>query len=187
MEINRVLGNIIPGVAVEDMVEGVMVCLTTHAWDKDFGSLVDLPGLKRPTTAEEAKRAKFVLSFAEDNRVPPIYSTMPSFAWALRQGWDKAANTPFAATVYLTQPNHMVGQTIYSGTACLAYGNGTYTVKSGMYVSNVGIVPGALLSVVYSGADKGKLQYQATMDDSVVALVEGFSTTGELTFTSLHF
>lgn len=190
MEINRVLGNILGGVATEDMVEGRMVCLTSHSWDNDFGSLTDLPGFKLPSSAEEAKRAKFVLSFAEDNRPTPIIETIPSYPFALRAGgWDQATNVPFTARIRLTQPGHQTGQTVYSGTACLGYGNGSYTVKSGMYVSSESLtVPGSLLTVEYTGDDKGKLKYQATMDDSVVAVVEQYnSANGELTFTTLHF
>jgi hypothetical protein len=187
MEINRVLGNILPVVATDAIVEGSMVCLTTHTQNHDFGSKVDLAGVKVPATAEEAKRAKFVISFAEDNRPTPIYQPTPSFNFAMRKGWDQAANVPFSTTVYLTQPGHMIGQTIPSGVCALAFGNGTYTVVSGMYVDNASILPGALLAVDYEDS-KGKLKYQATMDDSVVAFVEAFdSTTGELTFTSLHF
>jgi hypothetical protein len=184
MELNKVNGDILGVVATEDILDGKMVLLTTHSEDNDFGSLADIVGVKLPTSADEAKRARFVATWARDNRTPPYYVPMPAYAWALRMGWDQAANTPFSATVHVTYPGYKKAQTIPSGTACLAYGAGTYTVPSGTYIDHASLTKGALLSVSYAEATKGKLQYQATFDaDVVVAVIEDRNTTnGDLTF-----
>jgi hypothetical protein len=188
MEINRADGNIIGGVANEDMVEGRMVCLTSHTFDYNYGSKKDLPGFKLPTTADEAKRAKFIVTWAEDNRPTPILDGMPQNLTAMRNGWSVSSNVPFTSVVRLTQPGHQNGVTIPSGMQCLAYGKGSYTVLSGMYLNSASFAMGALLSVSISGADKGKLQLQATWDDTVVGVVESWdATTGELCFTSREF
>lgn len=190
MEKNKILGDILGVVATEDMMEGRMVCLTSHTFSVDFGSQVDLPGVKLPTTAAEAGSARYIVSWAQDNRQPPYIMTMPSYAWSLRAGgFDQAANIPFTATIHLTYPGMKNGVAIPSGTSCLAYGAGTYTVLSGQYLYNAAIVnPGAPLTVSISGADKGKLQYQATWDANVVAVVESYdSTTGALTFKTGQF
>jgi hypothetical protein len=97
---------------------------------------------------------------------------------------------PFAATVYLTYPGYQNSVTIPSGTGALAFGAGTFTVPSGQYIYNAGLqVPGALVSVSYSGADAGKLQLQATYDaDVVVGVVENFdSTTYDLRVITKEF
>lgn len=190
MEKNKINGDILPVVAYQDIPEGRMVFLTTHSYDNDFGSLVDLPGIDLPNTADEAKRARFVAGLAEDNRPTPIYAPMPSYPWAMRQTWDQTANVPFATTVYLTQPGHTKNPTIPSGYGCLAFGAGTYTVPSGAYIYSAGLATvGALLSVSYAGGSEGKLQVQATWDtDLVVAVTEAFDTaTGDLTFKTHLF
>jgi hypothetical protein len=188
MEINRADGNIIGGVANEDMVEGRMVLLTSHTFDYNYGSKKDLPGFKLPTTADEAERAKFIVTWAEDNRPTPIYDSMPQNLTAMRNGWSVSSNVPFTSVVRLTQPGHQDGVTIPSGTQCLAYGKGSYTVKSGMYIDSASFGMGALLSVSYGSGTEGKLQYQATWDDTVVGVVESWdATTGELCFTSREF
>lgn len=174
MEINKINGDILGVVVTENMVEGRMVCMTSHTYNYDFGSLADLPGVKLPGTADEAKRARFMVAFAEENRPTPIYRPYPTMDWAMRNGFSRPTNVPFTTSVYLTQPNHMLDQTIYSGATALAYGAGTYTVSSGQYISSAGIgTPGTLLSVSYASDTKGQLQVQATWDtDLVVAVVE---------------
>lgn len=180
MEINKVNGDILGVVTAADTVEGRMVCLTSHSFDNDFGSQVDLPAVKVPSTADEAKRARFILTWQVDNRTPPYYVPQPSYAFSLRSGgFGGAANVPFSATVYLTYPGYQNSVTIPSGTGALAFGAGTFTVPSGQYIYAAGLrTPGALLSVSYSGADAGKLQLQATYDaDLVVGMVENFDAT----------
>lgn len=191
MELNKVNGDIKGVVLTADTVEGRMVCLTSHTFNNDFGSQTDLPGAKVPGTADEAKRARFIITWQVDNRTPPYYNPQPSYAWSLRSGgFGGAANVPFSATVWLTYPGYQNGVTIPSGTAALAYGAGTYTVQSGQYIHSSSLeTPGAPLKVSYSGADAGKLEYQATWDaDLVVGVVDRFdSSTFALTFTTKEF
>jgi hypothetical protein len=187
MEIN-IAGKPIGVVANEDMTEGKFVCLTSHTFDYNYGSKTDMPAVKLPTTADEAKRAKFIVTWAEDNRPTPIFDSMPQNLTAMRNGWSVASNVPFTSGIRLTQPGHQNEVTIPSGMQALAFGAGTYTVKTGTYLASESYAPGALLSVSYSGADKGKLQYEATFGDAVVGVVQSYdSDSGELCFTSKEF
>lgn len=187
MELNRI-DEVMGVITTADVVEGRMGLLTSHTFSYDFGSRTDLPGFKVPATAEEAKRARFILTWAVDNRKPPYYMPMPSVAFGLRHGWSGAANIPFAATVYMTYPGYTNCVTIPSGTPSLAFGEGTYTIPSGCYIYNASlIIPGALVVVANTAedtaAEAGKIKYQASMDDRVVGVVEAYdSSTKELTF-----
>ncbi len=190
MEINKVNGDILGVVTSADTVEGRMVCLTSHSFDNDFGSQTDLPAAKVPSTLDEARRARFILTWQVDNRTPPYYVPQPAYAFSLRNGFGSAANVPFSATVHLTYPGYKNSVTIPSGTSALAFGAGTFTVPSGQYIYSTGLrTPGALVSVSYSGADAGKLQEQATYDaDLVVGMVENFdSTTFDLRVVTKEF
>lgn len=169
MEINKIVGDIQAVVTANEVPEGRMVIFTSHAFDVDFGSVVDLPAARPPETADEAKRARHMIGWAVDNRQPPYFVPMPSYAFALRQGFGSTANVPFSADVWLTWPGMQKGKSIPSGWGALAYGAGTYTVWSGNYISSAGIkVPGALLSVSYADATRGQLQVQATFDADLV-------------------
>ena len=64
MEINR-FEDVLGVVTIADVVEGRFGVLTSHSESYDFGSRSDLPGFKVPATAEEAKRAKFVITWSE--------------------------------------------------------------------------------------------------------------------------
>jgi hypothetical protein len=182
MEINR-FEDIAGGVAQADIVEGRFVILTTNVVTEDFGSKEDLPGMKVPSTAEEATRAKYVSTFAVDNRPTPIYNPTPSMPFALRGGFDQAVNVPFATTVLLTHPGNQEGQTIPSGASMLGFRTGTYTLPSGAYIYSADIiVPGAALVVEYSGADAGKPKYTGTNAVGVVGETDRYdSSTGKLT------
>jgi hypothetical protein len=187
MEINKFydIKGVIP---TEDIVEGRMVVLTSHTHNYDFGSKTDLPGCKVPATAEEANAAMFIVTWAVDNRETPIYQPNPSFNYALRQGFDRPANTPFSTTVYVTHPGNQNGLTIPSGTPCLAFGEGTYTVPSGCYINNAAIVnPGTLLQVANTAEDStdaGKLKVVSTWGNRVIGVVEHYNTSnGDLTFS----
>jgi hypothetical protein len=186
MEIRLTESEVIGVIPTADIVEGRMVLLTTHAWSYDFGSQTDLPGAKVPATADEAKKARYVIGWSVDQRKPPYYQPTPSYTWSMRQGFGNAANSPFATTVYLTYPGYTEGATIPSGVPSLAYGRGVYTVPSGAYIYSASIAKGASLIVANTAedtTDAGKLKYQATYDDRVVAIVEHIdSTTGKLTF-----
>src|SRR3972149_3980732 len=151
---------------VEDIVEGRFVLFTSHTFSADFGSETDLPGVKLPDTAEEAKRAKYCLTWKVDNTEFPHYA-VPSFPFAERGGWSKAANAPFSTTVYLTHPGNQEGLTIPSGTSSLAYSDGVFTLPSGSYVYSANIiVPGALIIVADTNTDDaataGKPKYTAS-------------------------
>jgi hypothetical protein len=189
-EINHYGDVIIGAIAVGDIVEGRMVHMTSQSVDNDFGSNSDLPGAKLPATSAIAARARYMVIFAQDNRSLPIYQSQPSFSWALRQGWDQATNAPFNPTlVYITHPGNQEGLTIYSGSACLLFGEGEYTVPSGAYIYSATIeIPGTPLApqdIATSAANAGKLKVTDTT--SVVAEVVHYdSTTGKLTFKILH-
>lgn len=183
MEINR-FDDVVGGVAQADIVEGRFVVLAANAVASvDFGSRADLPGFKVPSTAEEATRARYVSTFAVDNRPTPIYNPIPSMDFALRGGFDQSKNVPFSTTVYLTHPGNQEGMTIPSGTSMLGFTEGVFTLPSGAYIySSTITVPGAALIVEYSGADAGKPKYTATNAVGVVGTVEHYdSTDGRLT------
>lgn len=186
MEINR-FEDVLGVMPTADVVEGRFVVLTSHTFSADFGSQTDLPGAKVPATAEEAKRAKYVITWAVDNRPTPIMTPMPSFVFAERGGWDQSQTIPFSTTVYLTHPGNQEGLTIPSGTAALAYTEGTFTFPSGAYVySSDIIVPGAAIIIADTASDgapsAGKPKYTATFAAGVIGVTERYdSTTGRLT------
>lgn len=186
MEINR-FNDVLGVVTTENIPEGRFVLLTSHSFSEDFGSLEDLPGVKLPDTAEEAKRAVFCLTFKVDNRPTPIVEKYPSFTFAERGGFSEDANAPFSATIYLTPPGNQEGLTIPSGVSALAYTDGTFTLPSGSYVySSDIIVPGAALIVADTASDSandaGKVKYTASMAAGVIGKTERYdSTTGKLT------
>lgn len=186
MEINR-FEEVMGVIPTADVVEGRMGLVTSHTFTHDFGSRTDLMGFKVPATAEEAKRARFILTWAVTNQEAPYLVPVPSYSWAMRGGFNQASNVPFTTTVYMTYPGNQEGVTIPSGTPALAFGEGTYSVPSGAYINNVALVnPGAMLIVANTAedtTDAGKLKYQSTMDDRVVGFVEyRDSSTGKLTF-----
>lgn len=188
MEINK-MSDVLGVVATEDIPEGRMVLLTTNTpGSHNFGSRTDLPGVKLPDTSTEAAQAKFVAVFAQDNRSLPIYQTVPSFSFALRQGFDQASNVPFSATVHLTHPGNKVGMTIPSGELMLAFDRGVFTLPSGAYVYSANLeVPGAPLTVANTAddtaANAGKLKYAA---NGTIAMVERYdSSTGNLQVRTL--
>ena len=189
MEINHYGDTVMGVVLTADTVEGRMVLLTAHSWSKDFGSQSDLPGAKVPATAAEAIRARYCITWEQDNRATPIYLPNPAYSFALRQGWDQAQNAPFAATVYLTHPGVQEGLTIPSGSNAVAFGEGIYTVPSGAYIWSADVeVPGNPLDVADTATDgaafAGMLHYGTT---SPVAEVYHFDTaTSKLTFKILH-
>lgn len=173
MEINR-LGEQIWGVVpVENVVEGRFGLFVNHGWDYDFGSNVDLPGWRRPLTAEEANRARYTIVWAVNNRPMPILGPMPHPTFSTRQGFGTAANAPWAATVYLTYPGNQNCRTIPSGVPSLGMSEGVFTFLSGCYIDNVNLhVPGApviIANLAQDGpVDMGKPMYQAAMDMRVV-------------------
>lgn len=169
-------------IATENMADGRFVLITTHSYTRNFGSLADLPGVKLPDTAEEAKRAIYMVGWAPLNMPLPMFSTYPSLSFALRGGWDQTANLPFNADVYVTYPGHKEGTTIPAGTGCLAYQKGVFTLVSGEYIDSTEIHSAGAPVIVANTAEDGsteagKLKYQATVDERVVGYVENYNST----------
>jgi hypothetical protein len=193
MEINK-FTDIVGVVAQEAIPEGRMVILMENVIGSVmFGSRADLPGVRRPHTATEAAKAKYVVTWPVNNANAegPIkmFIPQPSFEWSLRQGgWDQASNVPFNAYVYLTYPGHQDGVTIPSGYLALAFDRGVFTVPSGHFVYTAGsLVPGAPLEVLNvnddGATDAGKLSYNSA---GTIAVVERFDLTEmKLTFRTL--
>ena len=182
MYINR-FEDVIGVVALTDIVEGRFVLLAENTVGSyDFGSRTDLPGARVPATAEEAKRARYAITWTVTNGKPPFYQPMPSYDWALRGGaWDQTGNLPMTSTtIYTTYPGHQNGRTIPSGYLALAFAEGTYTIPSGAYIASDSLhVPGAMVIVANTDedtTDAGKLKYQATMDDRVVGYVQSYDS-----------
>lgn len=187
MEINR-FDEVMGVIPQADVVEGRFVIIKANVHSYDFGSRADLPGCAVPATAEEAKRARYCVTWQVSNGKPPFYQPYPGFSWALRKGgWDQNSNLPLTSTtIYTTYPGHQNGVTIPSGMPSLAFGEGTYTIPSGGYIDNASLAtPGSMVIVANTDedtTDAGKLKYQSTMDDRVVGYVEyRDSSTGELT------
>ena len=180
MEING-FNEVIGVIPQANVVEGRFGLLTTNVHSYDFGSRADLPGFKVPATADEAEQARYIITWAVDNRKPPIYQPQPAYTWALREGWDQASNLPMTSTtVYTTYPGYQNSVTIPSGVPALAYGDGTYTIPSGQYIYNAGLKnPGANVIIANTAedtTDAGKPKYQAAYDDRVIGRVLYFNT-----------
>lgn len=179
-------------VTEEDIPEGRMVLMVGHSQSHDFGSRVDLPGVRLPADSTEAGVAKFCVTWPVNNANAegPIkmFIPTPSFDWALRAGgWDQSSNVPFSATVHLTYPGHKDGVTIPSGYQALAFDRGVFTVPSGAFVYSASLVPGAPLEVLNKADDgaseAGKLAYNAS---GAIAVVERFDSDAySLTFRTL--
>lgn len=172
-------------VTTEDIKEGRFVTLVPSSESYDFGSREDLPGVALPANAEEAKRARFVLTWAVDNRPTPITESTPAYDFALREGFDRSANAPFSATVYLTHPGNQEGLTIPSGTPALAFSDGIFTVPSGAYVYSADIIKTGAAVIVSNvsdhSADAGKPRYAASEAVGVIAHTHSYdANTGAL-------
>jgi len=156
MEIHK-FTDILGKVCESDIYEGRMVLLTRG---------VDRARL--PHSAADAALARYLIAWPVENRVLPIYDTYPTFTRALRYGFDQTANTPFTATAYTFYPNLSDDcLEIPSGTGCLLYDEGEFTVNSGCWVFDDSIHEGTELEVVYTaGANRGKL----TLIDSGTAV-----------------
>ncbi len=178
MEIRK-FSDIIGVIAMQDIVEGRMVMLATPPADTGpFTLWSDMAGCRLPRTAAEALKAKYVSGHAMDNRKVPIYDPMPAYNWIVRNyGFESGQRNPDAdnlpmtgTTVHLTHLSNTVCQTITSGTKCLAYGGGVYTITSGCFVYSSDLETiGAQLTVEHAaGSDRGKLKYHATGTIGVV-------------------
>lgn len=189
MEINR-FEQVKGVVAQEDMVEGRFVVLTGNA----SGGLImnvdaDLPGVKLPETAEEAKRAKYCVTFAVDNRPAPIVD-WPQTTFDFRGGFVNAQAGPLTGLkMWLTHPGNQESQTIPSGYKALAFTEGDFTIPSGQYIYNAALeTPGAAVMIADAASDSadeaGMPKYTATMAVGVIGFVHHYdSDTGDLTIT----
>ena len=187
MEINR-FEDVIGVRVIEDITEGRFVCLTSH----NLGGLLmnvdaDVPGAKLPDTAEEAKRAKFCLTFAVDNRPAPIVD-YPATAFDFRGGWVNAQAGPLTGLkMWLSHPGNQENQVVPSGYKALAFTEGTFTIPSGQYIYNAGLeVPGAAVMIADAATDgagnAGKPKYQANVALGYIGFVQIFdAATGDLT------
>ena len=186
MEINR-FEDVIGVVAQADVVEGRFVVLTTNASEPSATENPDLPGARVPATAEEAKRAKFCLTWAVDNRPTPIID-YPQTSFDFRGGWVNASSGPLTGVkMWLTHPGNQESQTVPSGYKALVFTEATVTIPSGQYVYNASLVlPGAAVIVADTASDgasdAGKPKYTATMAAGVIGFVQSYdASTGALT------
>lgn len=181
MEKNHYGDTILGVVVTEHITEGLMVCLTSHSVDHNFGSYTDVPGCKLPASKAEADRSKYIITFAPDNRPTPLYYPQPHYDWSTRWGWEQAANVPFVAAVYLTHQDVQEGGTIPSGSGAIAFGEGIYTIPSGSYVYDPAMqTPGCQLEVAYTNPNRGKLT--VLVAGTVVGETVRYHTDGHLTF-----
>lgn len=188
-EINR-FEDVIGVVTQADTVEGRFVVLVANAMTGTFININDdLPGAKVPATAEEAKRAKFMLMWAVDNREAPIlnYPAAPLFDTRGGFGGNTTQGPLTGLTMWLTHPGNQEGTTIPSGYKALGYTEGTFTFPSGAFVESDEIkVPGAAIIVADTASDSaddaGKPKYTATMAAGVIGFTETYdSATHRLT------
>lgn len=187
MEINR-FEDVIGGVVQADVTEGRFCVLTNNGLGGLFMNVdSDLPGIKVPATAEEAKRAKFCVTFSVDNRPAPIVD-YPGTTFDFRGGWVNAQSGPLTGLkMWLTHPGNQESQTIPSGYKALLYTEATVTIPSGQYIYNVALkTPGAAFIIADTASDgageAGKPKYAASMAVGVIGFVEDYNTeTGALT------
>lgn len=179
MQINKYL-DIFGGITNEDIPSGRMVILEAPTTDEAGVYGVALPG-----TEDEAKMARFCLDWTPTNQRPPYLASIPSESWALRGGWDKAANTPFETVYSATYWGDYEDYTIPSGTLVRLFGAGAVlTVASGQFIPD-DIVKGCALKVSYSGGNAGKLEYSES-DTNPIAIAEEFDAAAfRLTFRIL--
>lgn len=187
-EINR-FEDVIGVVTQADTVEGRFVVLVANAMTGTFINInSDLPGARVPATAEEAKRAKFMLMFAVDNRQSPIvnYPAAPTFD--LRGGWVNSTQGPLTSlTMWLTHPENQEDKTVVSGLKALGYTEGTFTFPSGAYVDSAAIkVPGCAIMVADTASDgagsAGKPKAQTSLAVGAIGFTEAYdSADGRLT------
>lgn len=186
MEINR-FEDVIGAVVQADTVEGRFVVLTANTSAPTATDNPDLPGAKVPATAEEAKRAKFCLTWAVNNQAAPIVEYPAAPAFDFRGGWVNAESGPLTPRMWLTHPGNQESGTIPSGYKALLYTEATVTIPSGQYIYNASLtVPGAAVMIADTASDgaaeAGKPKYASAMAAGVIGLVQAYeASTGKLT------
>jgi len=184
MEI-KLQGTALPCVAQEDIKAGLAVKLTP-ALGKSSPDVVQ--GAVLPM-ADNDQDAHFIAAFRVYNEKPPIYENLPTLdetgnpvsqAYTLRQYPEGQENLPADVKLRMVAPRlKSPEQTILSGALMLAYDDGIYTVTSGCYYGTTGYAVGDDISVLGTGANRGKW-YES--DDGKVGIVWEFnSSKGELT------
>ncbi len=177
MEINN-FDQVIGFVAQANTVEGRFVLMVANSMGGLFmNTQTDLPGCRVPATPDEATRAKFCLTWAVDNRQSPLVMSYPHPVWDMRGGWVNSSAGPITPTMYLTHPGNQNSMTIPSGTECLGYTEGTFTLPSGQYVDSIAIrVPGAAIVIADvatdGAADAGKPKVSASGVYGVIGYTE---------------
>jgi hypothetical protein len=186
MEINQFAHEITGVMPNADVVEGRFGIMTTHTFDHNFGSQVDLPGFAVPATAEQAKYAHQLITWAVDNQKYPMWKVPQAFTSAQRRGYSVTQTDPMTGqTIWLSNPAQQDCLTIPSGMPSLAFGKGVYTLPSGCYINDASWAVGSLCQVantVEDTSDAGKIKRLATHSDRKVGYVREYSsTTGRMT------
>lgn len=179
MEINR-FDDVLGVKTQQAIVEGRFVSLCAQTISGLYMNIdADLPGVRLPVDAEDARRAKFCVTFAVDNRETPIVD-YPNTSYDFRGGWVNSTQGPLTGvTMWLTPPGNQEGQTIPSGYKALAFTEATVTLPSGHYVDSADIrVPGAAI-VVSNVADHGAgvagmPRYAAAMAAGVIGFTQTY-------------
>jgi hypothetical protein len=185
MEINR-LDDVIGAVALQDLTEGLSVVIAPVPGDST------LLGARLPINATEAKDAKYIVTWVQSEMPMPGPLSYPSLTngFAMRDGgFDQTQSIPFSQTLYLTYPGMQDGKTIPSGMAVVLHGGceGVYTISSGLFVANTGLVAGAKLEALNVADDTtsaGKLSLTSTEADTVATVVKYDSVKVRLTVKS---
>lgn len=169
MEINK-FDDALGAVALQSLTEGRMVVIAPVSGDST------LLGARYPVNSTEARDARYVVTWAQSNLPMPGPLSYPSFTFALRGGFDQPGNAPFSQTVYLTYPGMQDGQTIPSGQYVVLHGGdeGVYTISSGVFTANAGLVAGAKLQSQNVGDDTtsaGMLKLTTVEADTVATVV----------------
>ena len=133
-----------------------------------------------------------IVTWAQSEMPMPGPLSYPSLSngFAFRDGgFDQAQTHPFTQTVYLTYPGMQDGKTIPSGMSVVLHGGseGVYTISSGLFVANAGLVAGAKLEALNVADDTtsaGKLNLTSTEADTVATVVRYDSVKVRLTVKS---
>jgi hypothetical protein len=179
MEINN-FDQVIGVVTQADTVEGRFVIMIANAMGGLFMNTdTDLPGARVPATAEEAKRAKFCLTWAVDNRQSPLVMSYPGVTYDFRGGFVRSSSGPVATTLWLTHPGNQEGVTIPSGYKALGYTEGTFTFPSGAFVDSAAIkVPGCAIMIADTASDgagsAGMPKAQTSLAVGAIGFTEAF-------------
>jgi hypothetical protein len=162
--------------------------MTSHSFNRNYGSETDLPGFKVPATAEEANNARGLITWAVTNIPFPQFLPVPQDAYQWRHGFGTPNNgTPMVGSFWMVNPAAMTApQIIPSGSRALYFEGGVFTFPSGTYIYNAALKnPGTLVQVANTAedtTDAGKLKYIATYGTRVVGKVRRYNpTTAALT------